>query len=68
MKALSFYCLVHVSRLRVGMKKAPVRVLFLSAAPYIVGQWFKRLCRRKQLFVIGCQEETLNFTEELFIK
>ena len=30
MKELSIYCLVHVSRLRVGMKKAPVRVLFLS--------------------------------------
>jgi len=27
-----------------------------------------RLCRREQLFVIGYQEETLKFTEELFIK
>jgi len=35
MKALSFYCLVHVSRLRVGMKKALERVLFSSAAPII---------------------------------
>ena len=51
MKELSFYCLVHVSRLRVGMKKAPGRVLFLSAVPSVRAmlQW---VCLRDRLFYV----------------